>query len=346
MIQLQSLLFSSDVDSHVRPLPALWRNGARPDETRHGSCAEDPLVYTQMPNRAYQQTRQEWLLSQHSHKKGILRAQKRGDSYLLDGVWWSGTLSMIVGQIGNFLAYNAAPVVVVAPLGALGVLFGALLASHVLQEHLNILGKLGCMLGCVGSVMLVIHAPKSENVTTRAELEERLGDPVLLTYIFVVVLLLIVLIVWLAPVYGSSNIMVYVSICSLLGSFTVPCCKGLRLATPDVFPGGFSSPGALRLFLGLLGTLAVSILIQFTFINKALKRSSSNMFQAIYYVTFTAAVILASAVVFRELTAVGVADCLGMFCGLATMSVGVFLLCFSQEASVTWKQDKVQAKED
>ncbi|KAJ8407263.1 hypothetical protein AAFF_G00278370 [Aldrovandia affinis] len=243
-------------------------------------------------------------------KKGILRAQKRGDSYLLDGVWWSGTLSMIVGQIGNFLAYNAAPAVVVTPLGALGVLFGALLASHILQEHLNILGKLGCMLCCVGSVMLVIHAPKSENVTTRAELEERLGDPVLLAYIFVVVLLLIVLIVWLAPVYGSSNIMVYVSICSLLGSFTVPSSKGLGLAAPDAFAGGSSSPGALCLFLGLLGTLAVSILIQFTFINKALESFSSNMFEAIYYVTFTAAVILASAVVFREWTVVGVADCL------------------------------------
>lgn len=31
---------------------------------------------------------------------------------------------MIIGQIGNFLAYNVAPVVIVTPLGALGVLFG------------------------------------------------------------------------------------------------------------------------------------------------------------------------------------------------------------------------------
>lgn len=31
---------------------------------------------------------------------------------------------VIVGQIGNFLAYNMAPAVIVTPLGALGVLFG------------------------------------------------------------------------------------------------------------------------------------------------------------------------------------------------------------------------------
>ncbi|KAG5852725.1 magnesium transporter NIPA1 isoform X1 [Anguilla anguilla] len=279
-------------------------------------------------------------------KKGILRARKRGDSYLLDGVWWSGTFSMILGQIGNFLAYNVAPAVVVAPLGALGVLFGALLASHILQEHLNILGKLGCMLCCTGSVMLVIHAPKSENVTTRAELEDRLGDPVLLAYISVVVLLLIVLIVWLAPVYGSSNIMVYVAICSLLGSFTVPSSKGLGMVAPEAFAGGPDNAGALCLFLGLLGTLAVSILIQFTFINKALESFSSNIFEAIYYVTFSSTVILSSAVVLREWRGVGLVDCLGVLCGLATVSAGVFLLRVSQEASLTWKQVKVPAKED
>lgn len=35
--------------------------------------------------------------------------------------------SVIIGQIGNFLAYNVAPAVIVTPLGALGVLFGLVL---------------------------------------------------------------------------------------------------------------------------------------------------------------------------------------------------------------------------
>lgn len=33
-------------------------------------------------------------------------------------------ITVAVGQIGNFLAYNIAPAVIVTPLGALGVLFG------------------------------------------------------------------------------------------------------------------------------------------------------------------------------------------------------------------------------
>ncbi|XP_067086186.1 magnesium transporter NIPA1 isoform X1 [Osmerus mordax] len=279
-------------------------------------------------------------------KKGILRARARGGSYLKDGVWWGGTLSMSIGQIGNFLAYNAAPAVIVTPLGALGVLFGAVLASFILQEHLNILGKLGCVLCCCGSIVLIIHSPKSESVTSRVELEERLSDPVFLTYASLVVLLLVVLIGWIAPIHGTSNIMVYVAICSLLGSFTVPCSKGLGLAAQDAFSEGPSSSRALVLFACLLGTLAVSILIQFTFINKALENFSSNIFEAIYYVTFTSTVIVASAILFKEWTAVGVVDCFGILCGLTTVSVGVLLLRIDQGAMLTWKQSGGRAKVD
>lgn len=163
---------------------------------------------------------------------------------------------------------------------------------------------------------------------------------VFVLYALLVVLLLVILIVWIAPAHGKSNIMVYVAICSLLGSFTVPSSKGLGLVAQDVFGGGGgpSSSGALALFLGLLGTLAVSILIQFFFINKALECFSSNAFEAIYYVTFTSTVILASALLFKEWTALTLTDGLAMLCGLATVCVGVVLLRISHEALITWKK--------
>ena len=169
---------------------------------------------------------------------------------------------------------------------------------------------------------------------------------VFLTYASLVVLLLVVLIGWIAPIHGTSNIMVYVAICSLLGSFTVPCSKGLGLAAQDAFGEGPSSRRALVLFVCLLGTLAVSILIQFTFINKALENFSSNIFEAIYYVTFTSTVIVASAILFKEWTAVGVVDCFGILCGLTTVSVGVLLLRIDQGAMLTWKQSGGRAKVD
>lgn len=127
-------------------------------------------------------------------------------------------------------------------------------------------------------------------------------------YALLVVLLLAILILWAAPAHGKSNIMVYVAICSLLGSFTVPSSKGIGLVAEEVFVDGPSNSRALALFLGLVGTLAVSILIQFYFINKALESFSSNNFEARYYVAFTSSVILASAVLFREWTALTLPD--------------------------------------
>lgn len=166
------------------------------------------------------------------------------------------------------------------------------------------------------------------------------------TYILLVVSMLLTLILWIAPAHGQSNIMVYVGICSLLGSFTVPCSKGLGLVAPDLFGEDPVSSRVLALFLGLLVTLAVSILIQFFFINKALECFSSNIFEAIYYVTFTSTVILASGLLFREWTSLSGTASLAMLCSLATVSVGVVLLCISQEAVVTWKHKEPREKTD
>uniref|UniRef100_A0A670HVC0 NIPA magnesium transporter 1 n=1 Tax=Podarcis muralis TaxID=64176 RepID=A0A670HVC0_PODMU len=107
-------------------------------------------------------------------KKGIVRARGRGRGTDCPRTWSEG---VALGQIGNFLAYTAVPTVLVTPLGALGVPFGSILASYLLKEKLNILGKLGCLLSCAGSVVLIIHSPKSESVTTQAELEEKLTNP-------------------------------------------------------------------------------------------------------------------------------------------------------------------------
>uniref|UniRef100_A0AAY5F156 NIPA magnesium transporter 1 n=1 Tax=Electrophorus electricus TaxID=8005 RepID=A0AAY5F156_ELEEL len=272
-------------------------------------------------------------------KKGILRTLTNCRTYLSDCLWWCGTLAMIVGQIGNFLAHNTAPAILVTPLGALGVLSGAILASCLLQEHLNIPRKTWICVVLLWVSVLIIHSPKSESVASRTELEERLLGP---NYIALVVLLLAVLIGWLSPAFGQSNIMVYVSICSLLGSFTVPSCKGLGLAAKEAFSNFSTDNRALYLFLCLLGILIVSILIQFAFINKALESFSSNMFEAIYYVVFTSSVIIASAILFREWETLSIFDCLGILSGFITVSAGVTLLNISQGAVLMWSPAKVK----
>ena len=53
----------------------------------------------------------------------------------------------------------------------------AVLASRMLGEKLNILGKIGCLVCLLGSTVVVLHAPKEQNLNTLAELSEKLHDP-------------------------------------------------------------------------------------------------------------------------------------------------------------------------
>lgn len=55
--------------------------------------------------------------------------------------------------------------------------FSAILSSYFLNERLNLHGKIGCLLSILGSTVMVIHAPKEEEIETLSEMSHKLGDP-------------------------------------------------------------------------------------------------------------------------------------------------------------------------
>lgn len=77
---------------------------------------------------------------------------------------------MGLGELCNFAAYGFAPATLVTPLGALSVLVSAIMASYLLNENLNQIGKIGCFLTAIGSTVMVIHAPKEGEVKSVEEL--------------------------------------------------------------------------------------------------------------------------------------------------------------------------------
>lgn len=48
--------------------------------------------------------------------------------------------------------------------------FSAVLGAYFLKEELGIMGKLGCALCLIGSVIIVLHAPPDEEVSTIDEI--------------------------------------------------------------------------------------------------------------------------------------------------------------------------------
>ena len=103
-------------------------------------------------------------------KKGLNAAAQlhgfegEGYAYIKNPIWWSGMVTMVVGEVCNFSAYAFAPAILVTPLGALSVLIGAVLGSYFLGERLGVLGRVGCATCLIGSVVIVLHAPPDEEV--------------------------------------------------------------------------------------------------------------------------------------------------------------------------------------
>eukprot|EP00256_Glycine_max_P053760 XP_014620461.1 probable magnesium transporter NIPA4 isoform X2 [Glycine max] len=169
-------------------------------------------------------------------KKGLkkagasgIRAGSGGYSYLYEPLWWVGMITMIVGEIANFAAYAFAPAILVTPLGALSIIISAALAHIILRERLHIFGILGCVLCVVGSTTIVLHAPQEREIESVSEVWDLAMEPAFLFYAALVITATFILIFHFIPLYGQTHIMVYIGVCSLVGSLTVMSVKALGI---------------------------------------------------------------------------------------------------------------------
>ncbi|XP_072107046.1 magnesium transporter NIPA2-like [Mobula birostris] len=255
---------------------------------------------------------------------GRVRAGEGGHGYLKDWMWWAGLLTMGGGEAMNFAAYAFAPATVVTPLGALSVLVSALLSSYLLQESLNLLGKLGSVLCILGSTMMVIHAPHEEEVKTLEEMAQKLKDPGFLVFACLLLIAILLLIFYAAPRYGHANVLVYISICSLIGAFSVSSVKGIDIAIRACFANMpvYRHPLTWILTLSLL----VSIVTQVNYLNKSLDVFNTSVVYPIYYVFFTTVVITTSVILFKEWLSMSAVDIVGTVSGFGAIVLGVFML--------------------
>ncbi|XP_069313549.1 magnesium transporter NIPA3 [Eulemur rufifrons] len=277
-------------------------------------------------------------------EKGFTRAGHGGHSYLKEWLWWAGLLSMGAGEAVNFAAYAFAPATLVTPLGALSVLISAILSSYFLNEHLNIHGKIGCILSILGSTVMVIHAPQEEEVTSLHEMEMKLRDPGFISFAVIVIVISLVLILIVAPKKGETNILVYISICSLIGAFSVSSVKGLGIAIKELLEWKpvYKHP----LVFVLLAVLVLSVTTQINYLNKALDTFNTSLVTPIYYVFFTSMVVTCSAILFQEWYSMDAGDIIGTLSGFFTIINGIFLLHAFKNTDITWSELTSTAKKE
>lgn len=243
---------------------------------------------------------------------------------------------MGLGEALNFAAYALVAASLVTPLGALSVLVSAVLAARFLDEQVNLIGKIGCALCLLGSTVLVMHAPTDGEVDTLDQLSAMLLEVEFLIYITFAILTTFVLIAVYAPKYGNTNVLVYVLICSLVGSLSVMSCKALGLGIRETVAGQ-TNQLANSMFWFLLLCVVVSVSIQMNYLNKALDVFETSLVTPIYYVFFTTFVLVASSILFKEWKSMLYQDMLGTFCGFLIVIIAVFLLNAFSDFDITFE---------
>ncbi|KAF2492485.1 DUF803-domain-containing protein [Lophium mytilinum] len=268
-------------------------------------------------------------------KKGLNEAADKhgfegdGYSYLRSPTWWAGIVTMVLGEIFNFAAYAFAPAILVTPLGALSVLIGSVLGSYFLNEKLGLLGKIGCAICLIGSVIIVLHAPPDTPVESIDEILNFAIQPGFLIYCLITAIFAIVMIYKISPKYGRKNPLIYLSICSTVGSVSIMAIKAFGIALKMTFAGNnqFTHPSTYVFVIVVI----VCILTQMNYFNKALSQFSTNIVNPLYYVTFTTCTLVASFILFRGFNTTSAVNTLSLLCGFLIIFSGVYLLNLSRE---------------
>ncbi|CAI5929541.1 unnamed protein product [Closterium sp. NIES-64] len=247
-----------------------------------------------------------------------------GHSYLKEPLWWVGMISMVLGEFANFAAYAFAPAILVTPLGALSIIISAILAHMLLDEKLHVLGWLGATLCVVGSIAIVLHAPQEKDIDNVKQLWALATEPAFVSYSVTTLAISVFLIFVLAPRYGSTNVLVYLAICSLLGSISVASCKALGIAVKLTLYGDNQLFYPETAFFAV--ALAACAVTQINYLNKSLDTFNTAVVTPIYYVMFTTLTIVASVIMYKDWAGQTGEQVLMEFCGFLTILIGTYLL--------------------
>ncbi|KAL4889801.1 magnesium transporter NIPA-domain-containing protein [Aspergillus ambiguus] len=269
-------------------------------------------------------------------KIGLLKANVKyneeageGYGYLRNAWWWTGMTLMIVGEICNFVAYAFVDAILVTPLGALSVVVTTILSAIFLKERLSFVGKVGCFTCILGSIVIALNAPEQSSVSDIQDMKDYVIAPGFLSYAGVIIVGAIFAAVWAGPRYGKQSMFVYISICSAIGGLSVVATQGLGAAILAQINGESQFN---QWFLYVLAVFVVATLLtEIIYLNKALNIFNAALVTPTYYVFFTSATIITSAILFQGFKGSGM-QIATVILGFLQICAGVVILQLSKSA--------------
>ncbi|ETE70321.1 NIPA-like protein 2 [Ophiophagus hannah] len=205
-------------------------------------------------------------------------------------LWWCGIIFMGTGEIGNFAAYGFAPVMVVAPLGSVAVIGGAVIAVLFLKEHFRSQSILGGTVMLVGMFLLVTFAPHVIQKVTARTIQTDLVSWQFLIYMIVEIVAFCILLYFYKR-KEAKHIVVLLTMVALLASLTIISVKAVAAMLT------FSVKGNMQLtypiFYLMLILMTSTCIFQVKFLNQAMEIYGSAEVIPLNYMLSTLSSILA-----------------------------------------------------
>ncbi|KAI8083129.1 magnesium transporter NIPA-domain-containing protein [Halteromyces radiatus] len=259
------------------------------------------------------------------HQRFIMamaQEQRDGDSeYLRSKLWWLGITLMILGEVGNFVAYGFAPASTIAPLGTTTLVANVILAPLMLKEVFRKRDFLGIILAVTGAAIVVLSSNEQETALSPDLIMEALMQTRSIIY-FIISGAAIVTLTAISPWYGAESILVDLGLVAIYGGYTVLCTKSVASLLSLTLLNMFAYPISYFLIL----TLVVTAILQIKYLNKALQRFDSTAVIPTQFVLFTVSAIIGSAIIYHDFDDMGLDQLSRFMSGCAIEFVGVYLI--------------------
>ncbi|XVE48905.1 hypothetical protein DITRI_Ditri01bG0039200 [Diplodiscus trichospermus] len=223
----------------------------------------------------------------------------------------------------------------------------------MLKERILKMGTLGCVSCIVGSVVIVIHAPQEHMPSSVQEIWTLATQPAFLAYVVATLSIVLALVLHFEPRYGQTNLLVYLGICSFMGSLTVVSIKAIGIAIKLTLDGINQIAYPQTWFF--LTVAAICVVTQLNYLNKALDTFNAAIVSPVYYVMFTTLTIVASVIMFKDWSGQNVSSIASEICGFITVLCGTTILHATREqeppppvGTVTWyvSGDSIKSPEE
>ncbi|KAH9988449.1 magnesium transporter NIPA-domain-containing protein, partial [Russula compacta] len=244
---------------------------------------------------------------------------------------------MILGEFCNFAAYAFVEALVVTPLGALSVVISAILSSIFLKEKLTFFGWLGCALCIIGSTIIALNGPQESSIGQIVEFQHLFLSPLFIVYTSLLILASLSIMLYFGPKYGSKNMMWYLLVCSMIGGLSVSVTTGLGSAIVTTFMGDNQFKHWFIYFLLIF--IAVTLVTEVFYLNKALAQFNTAMVTPTYYVIFSFCSMVTTVVLFKGLKA-SVGQILTIVLAFFVICVGITILQMSRVDPTEFKLDR------